>query len=104
MTGEPTPPPAASCAQHARALSRRCVAGVQFKSIAVLYRTHAVGRGVYQALKERRIPCAASSADVAPVETFAASSGTLGDGRAVIHVARWCNGIGGSSGWPCSQW
>lgn len=59
-----TPPPAASCAQHARALSRRCVAGVQFKSIAVLYRTHAVGRQVYQALREKHLPCSTSSSDV----------------------------------------
>ena len=31
--------------------------------VAVLYRTHAVGRGVYHALKENRIPCTTSSAD-----------------------------------------
>ena len=32
--------------------------------VAVLYRTHSIGRNVYQALKDKRIPCATSSADV----------------------------------------
>ena len=38
-------------------------AGGSLADVAVLYRTHAVGRGVYQGLKEHRIPTASSSAD-----------------------------------------
>ena len=38
--------------------------GTPLSSVAILYRTHAVGREIYKALKDKSIPRAASSADV----------------------------------------
>lgn len=39
-------------------------AGVSLSDVAVLYRTHAVGRSILSAVKAHMLPCEASAADV----------------------------------------
>ena len=68
-------------------------ANIPYSDVAVLYRTHAIGRAVYNALREHRIPCATSAADVfarpdvAPIIAVLRLLTTNGDDAAFRAVA-----------------